>query len=136
MQLNTDAECRAYVEAQLEILHRSDPRLHRARAPDVPIRPLTWDLGRDPAGSGWYRLEARMDQREFLIWFGNQQVGAEGVHWIMRPAVHVAFDDLWPRSDPLAIRRSLSDVLSWMFASLDAPRGLMMRFDTNTVSLT
>lgn len=136
MQLNTDDECRAYVEAQLQRLVQSNPRLHAARSPDVPVLPLSWELGRDPPGSGWYILEARMGQREFLIWFGNHQVGAEGLHWIMRPAVHVAFDDLWPRSDPVGIHYSLSDVLARMFGSLDAPPGLGFHFELNNVSLT
>jgi hypothetical protein len=136
MQLNTDDECVAYVETQVQRLVQTDSRLHRARSPDVPTRQLSWELGRDPAGSGWYTLEARMGQREFLIWFGNHQMGAEGIHWIMRPAVHIAFDDLSPRGDSVGIHYSLSDVLAWMFGSLDARPGLAFRFAMNTFSLT
>ncbi len=103
MVIKTDKDCRAYVEAELDHLVRSRAGWHAGRSVWVQAPPLSWTLGRD-VGEGWYTLEARMDRAEFLIWFGNHDVGAAGIHWIVRPAVHVAFDDLWPRSDPLAIR--------------------------------
>src|SRR5262245_11454835 len=113
MQLDTIEDCRAYVADELRQLVRSHPGWHAGRSTEAPVRPLTWNLGRE-IGEGWYTLEGRMVHREFLIWFGNHQVGAEDVHWIIRPAVHVAFDDLWPRSDSIAIRASLGDVLAYM----------------------
>ncbi len=135
MVIKTDKDCRAYVEAELDHLVRSRAGWHAGRSVWVQAPPLSWTLGRD-VGEGWYTLEARVDDGEFLIWFGNHQVGAEGLHWIVRPAVHVAFADLWPRSDPLAIRYTLSDVLDYMIASLDAPRPFVSRFELNTESLT
>jgi hypothetical protein len=135
MKLASADECCVYVESQLDALVRSNGRIHAARSTDVPGRPLTWRLGSDPPGTGWYTLEARLAEEKFLVWFGNHQVGAEGIHWIMRPAVHIAFDDLWPRSDLVAIHSSLSDVLVWMFRSMDQP-GFALRFETNTFSLT
>jgi hypothetical protein len=42
----------------------------------------------------WYTLEARLDQAEFVIWFGYSGQSALGTEKIMRPAVHVRFEDL------------------------------------------
>ena len=138
MLLKTEKECRAYVEAELEHLVRSCPGWHAGRCLDVPVRPLSWNLGRDEIDrcASWYTLEACMHHAEFLIWFGNHQVGAGGLHWIMRPAVHVAFEDLLPRSDDVGIHYTLSDVLSSMIDSLAAPTQAMLRFDMNTFSMT
>ena len=135
MQLGTIDDCRAYVEGELRRLIHSHPGWHSGRSTEVPVRPLTWSLGRGVEG-GWYLPEARMAEREFLIWFGNHQVGAGSVHWIMRPAVHVAFEDLQPRSDPVGIRISLCDVLDCMIRSLDGPEVIVTRFELNTFSLT
>ena len=137
MVIKTDEECCTYVEGELNHLVQSQPGWHMTRSVAVPLRPLTWNLGRDaPAEAAWYTLEARMDRAEFLIWFGNHQVGAEGLHWIMRPAVHVAFGDLWPRGDQIAVRFTLGDVLRWMIASLAGPRRDVMRFAMNSASMT
>ena len=96
MQLETVEQCRAYVEAELREFARSNPGWHAARASDNPER-LRWHVDRE-LGDGWYTLEGRMDQHEFLIWFGNYQEDLEvedAIGPIMRPAVHVAFEDLW-----------------------------------------
>ncbi len=99
MLFKTAEECRAYVDAELDHLVQSRPGWHARRCLDVPVRPLSWSLSHDEKDryDSSYTLEACMDHAEFLIWFGNYQVGAEGLHWIMRPAVHVAFEDLTPR---------------------------------------
>jgi hypothetical protein len=39
-------------------------------------------------------VEAHVDEGEFLIWFGYSSAGAWKTHHIMRPAVHVRFQDL------------------------------------------
>jgi hypothetical protein len=84
----------------------------------------------------WYTIEARLRDQEFLIWFGNYQVGISQVHWIMRPAVHVGFADI--SKGPTALWRfSLGDVLRDMILSLENPGGLEeLRFQPNTFSMT
>jgi hypothetical protein len=54
----------------------------------------------------------------------------------MRPAVHVAFADLHPRDDPIALCYPLRDVLASMIRSLDLPATVGTRFDLNSQSLT
>jgi len=134
----TAEECRAYVDAELDHLVQSRPGWHARRCLDVPVRPLSWSLSHDEKDryDSSYTLEACMDHAEFLIWFGNHQVGAEGLHWIMRPAVHVAFEDLTPRSDKVGLRYTLTDVLNFMIDSRRAPTHAMLRFDMNTFSIT
>jgi len=134
----TDEECRAYVDAELDHLVQARPGWHARRCLDVPVRPLSWSLSHDEKDryDSSYTLEACMDHAEFLIWFGNHQVGAGGLHWIMRPAVHVAFEDLMPRSDKVGIRYTLTDVLNFMIDSRRAPTHAMLRFDMNTFSIT
>jgi hypothetical protein len=135
MQLDTPEACRAYVEVQLQQLTRSHVGWHSGRSTAVPERPLTWTVGRG-VGEGWYTLEARLADREFLIWFGTHRVGAEGLHWIMRPAVHVAFADLSPRGDPIAIHFSLCDVIAYMISTLSLPQRVVAGFSLNSFSNT
>src|SRR5438445_7444460 len=102
MQLQSSVACDAYVQHELRTLIQRGSSWHATPAsPDAPGVPpdgnrLSWKLTRTDTPDSWYVLEARIDSQEFLIWFGNHQVGAEGLHWIMRPAVHVAFRDLAP----------------------------------------
>ncbi len=133
MVIATADECRSFVEAQLERIAQSHPGWHSSRSTEVGAPPLSWTLGN---GTGWYLLEARLTDREFLIWFGNHQVGAGGLHWIVRPAVHLAFADLEPRNDPIGLHYTLSDVLEYMIQTLSAPNVLVSRFEVNTFSLT
>ena len=138
MRLETPEECRTYAEAEFERLVESRPGWHVNRSVFPPAHQLSWDLSRDQGeqSDGGYTIEGKMHDGEFLIWFGNHQVGAGGLNWIMRPAVHVAFEDLWPRSDVLGIRYSLCDVLDLMIQSLSTATPAMLRFDVNTASLT
>ena len=134
MELLSPAACTAYVEGELSRLSDRRPDWHWGRRPDVPLRPLSWTVGRQ---HGEYSLrDVCMEHHEFLVWFGHHQVGAEGVPWITRPAVHVAFEDLWPRKDPVALRFGLADVLAYMIATLDRPAQFVMRFAVNDESLT
>lgn len=142
MQLGSTAECRAYVEAELDRVVRSRPGWRAAPAtvaeyPETATDPpaLVWMI-RPPEAELWYTLQADLGGCEFLIWFGNHRVGLQGLHWIMRPAVHVSFRDLWPREDPLRWRWRLGDVLTEMIESLSEPQGFATRFDLNTFSAT
>lgn len=81
-------------------------------------------------------VEGDLGRGEVVIWFGNHQVGVPGLHWVMRPAVHVAFADLHPREDPVGLRFSLRDVLGCMIRSLSLPGSPMTRFEPNSFSLT
>lgn len=84
----------------------------------------------------WYTIEARLRDQEFLIWFGNYQVGIAQVHWIMRPAVHVGFADVVENHRRIA-SFSLRDVLREMILSLENPGGLeTLHFQPNTFSMT
>jgi len=135
MQLKTAEECRTYVDAELRTLTHAQRGWHSAPSTDVPNRPLTWTVSRG-VGEGWHTLEARLDRSEFLIWFGNHQVGVPGLHWIMRPAVHVAFEDLAPRGDTVALRFSLGDILAQMIYTLSLPMQHVTCFALNSYSHT
>jgi hypothetical protein len=144
MHYETPEECRRYVEAELDRVVRSRPDWMAVPNPQMPgdmHEGLSWNLA--PASTShpswqasFYTLEARMRTEEFLLWFGNHAVGAENLHWIIRPAVHVAFNDLWPRNDVLGIRFSLGDVLEVIIGSLDMPSQFLMRFPLNFLSAT
>ena len=142
MHFETAEECRAYVEAELDRVVRSRPPWQatpRPRSKDGPADALCWIITPTPGErwpASWYELEARFGAAEFLLWFGNHQVGIEQLSWIVHPAIHVAFKDLEPQSDRLAIRFSLGDVLEEVIRSLDSPRQYLMRFEMNTFSLT
>ena len=142
MHFKSREECRAYVEAELDRVVRSRPPWQvtpSLQSPDGPADALSWTITPAPENrwpASWYELEARFGAAEFLLWFGNHQVGAEKLSWIVHPAVHVAFKDLWPRSDVLPIRFSLGDVLEAVIGSLDLPGQHIMRFEMNTFSMT
>ena len=102
--LDSEAAVRNYVEAQVE-------RSIRAKRPELqvtfmdtlephptgPFEGLCWRIALPQSQGTWprdYLLEARLGDREFLIWFGYSSAGAWATHHIMRPAVHVRFEDL------------------------------------------
>ena len=141
MNLDSEVSCRAYVEDQLTQLGRMHPDWRASESPDWhetsrphPAGRLAWSITRARM-KGWYTLEGRLDQGEFVVWFGNHRVGVGGVHWIMRPAVHVAFTDVMPRSDPVALPYTLCDVLDQMMATVDGAC-LAPRFELNDFSIT
>ena len=141
MNLSSESTCRAYVETQLAQLARKRPAWNAASAPTwhdpaFRTRPdrIAWNVTPSDR-NGSYTLEARLDDGEFVVWFGNHQVGAEGLHWIMRPAVHVAFTDLAPRNDPVNLPYTLCDVLDQMISTVDRPIS-GPRFELNDFSLT
>ncbi len=137
MEIKTPAQCRAYVEAELAAFTSAHPGWHATRSVLEPRDPLSWTIGLDtPVSASWYSLQADMNRRELLIWFGNHRAGAGGIHWIMRPAVHVAFDDLRPRSDSVGLPYSLCEVLGVMVNSLRHPRVAVMQYDLNSESVT
>ncbi|HKV74874.1 MAG TPA: hypothetical protein VJN95_10180 [Gemmatimonadales bacterium] len=137
MEIKTPAACRTYVEAELAAFTSAHPGWHAARSVLEPRDPLSWTIGLDtPVSASWYGVQADMNRRELLVWFGNHRTGAGSIHWIMRPAVHVAFDDLRPRSDAVGLPYSLSDILGEMVNSLGNKRVAVMRYDLNSESLT
>ena len=101
--LDSDAAIRNYVEDQLE-------RSVRTKRPELDVRfmdgfdphptgpkGLCWRINLPRSQGSWphdYLVEARLADREFLIWFGYSSSGAWATHHIMRPAVHVRFQDL------------------------------------------
>lgn len=148
LQFREDTDVRRYVEAELNrVLSAHESwRVHtwRGGLPDyLPLEPkdtegLWWVLTtteESPYDDSWYTLEARRDTEEFLIWFGHGQVGSGGLHWIIRPAVHVAFQHLGPH--PYThVEYRLGDVLDMMIRSLDSPHHFTQIFEMNTFSLT
>jgi len=137
VELKTPAECAAYVTRELDRLVRSHSGWHSGRAVDVDDPELSWKVGFDHVAPYWYLVEARLMEQEFLIWFGCYQVGLQGLHWLMRPAVHVAFDQLTPSKDGILDGFSLTDVLGAMVDSVDDPTRLGdIRFQPNTFSMT
>lgn len=137
MELRTPEECITYVARELDRLVKSHAGWHAGRSVVMDDPPLSWKVGLDRAIPYWYLLEARLNEQEFLIWFGCYEVGAPWLHWLMRPAVHVAFDQLMPSKDPLLNRFTLKDVLSAMITSVDDPTRLTeVPFPPNTFSDT
>ena len=149
MELRSREECGRYVEGELDRVIRSRPgwsargatpeySYRCAASRDIAAEAMAWTILNSGGhyGESWYRLEAHLIRQEFLVWFGNHQVGIEGLHWIMRPAVHVAFDDLEPMAEPFRFRFRLGDVLEVMMRSLDKPSSTETRFDLNNFSLT
>ena len=142
MHFKTLEECRTYVEVELDRVVRSRPPWQATPSPQSPDRPadaLSWTISPAPEKrwpASWYELEARFGAAEFLLWFGNHQVGHQQLSWIVHPAIHVAFKDLWPRPDVLAIRFSLGDVLEEVIGSLELQHQYLMRFEMNTFSMT
>ena len=141
MNLDSESTCRAYVEGQLAQLKGKHPGWNTEFSPTwhdptchLRSGRVAWNVTRSDR-NGSYTLEVRPDDREFVVWFGNHQVGAEGLHWIMRPAVHVAFTDLAPRRDPVGLPFTLCDVLEQMIATVDRPSP-GPRFELNDFSLT
>ena len=148
MEVRDGRECKRYVEAELIRVLQSRPEWSCATAPaSVPESyaasrgsgsdVMAWKLSKSGTYyQSWYRLEAHLARHEFLIWFGNHQMGDAGLHWIMRPALHVAFEDLEPMEPPFVFHFRLRDVLQAMIESLDRPGGSDMRFDLNDYSIT
>ena len=139
MRLTTESDARRYVEGELDRVARATPgwcayNLETESLPETSgaLPQLTWRIEKTNEVS-WFTLEARLKGQEFLIWFGNHQVGAHGLHWMMRPAVHLSFEDLKPRDDLVALRFTLGDVLAAMIRSSESPRPT---FPTNSFSNT
>jgi hypothetical protein len=116
----TKESCRVYVDAELDRTVRAIPGWQAdawsgqdAGLLNPHVRPaaMLWRIGRHNL-HGWYTLEARIDEGEFLFWFGNHQVGAGGLHWILCPAIHVAFAALHPAQDATVFQYTLGDVLT------------------------
>lgn len=148
MQFDGLADCASYAEAELTRILRSRPswQVTPATAPAERFTPAqpgshrpqgeirVWRISLSSGGNRkWYRLEADLHEEEFLIWFGNRQVGAEGIHHIMRPAIHVAFRDLSPMDHLELADFTLGSVLELMLDSVSAGG---LAFEPNDFSLT
>jgi hypothetical protein len=140
--LKTETECRRYVEGELDRAVRSIPGWRAPYtgggfSPEPESAPplFTWKIHKTDEDS-WYTLQARLDTQEFVIWFGNHQAGSISLYWIVRPAVHVSFKDVWPREDPLPLRYCLGDVLAMMIRSIEGPRRFGFCFPMNSFSIT
>ncbi len=121
--LDTEEAVRNYVEAELDQFRARHPELivTLREAPDgfLSTRGITWRITRPKqTWETYYTIEARLDDRELLIWFGYSSAGAWGTHHIMRHAVHIRFRDLgfaareFPKD--LAEQFTLNEVLEEM----------------------
>jgi len=139
-------DLREYVESELHRVTGAHPEWHVEFQPvgyrvpaDSPGRrndQLVWRLAKQ-SEDGDYVLEADPDGQQFLIWFGHHQAGADPfVTWIMRPAVHISFEALWPpHGFPRHFR--LGDVLEWMIQGDRGDRGRRpIAYPPNYLSLT
>ena len=77
---------------------------------------LSWTIHARAPDLGGFTLEASPESREFLIWYGSSHEGEAGPRWIMRPAVHVAFDDVRFGVRPDGPDFSLGGVLACVLA--------------------
>jgi hypothetical protein len=101
--LDSETAVRNYVAAQLE-------HTIRAKRPELQVtftesvdrprrgpRRIYWRITLPQSEGSWpsdYLVEARLDESEFVIWFGYSSAGTLATHHMMRPAVHVRFEDL------------------------------------------
>ncbi len=133
-KLDSEAAVRQYAEDELR-------RSIRARHPELEVKFMdeirSGDMSEfDPKGvwwritppqgdlPKWYTLQARVDEGEFLIWYGYSTHGPLETKEIMRSAVHVRFRDLLFASQefPEVYREqfTLGAVLEWMLRAPDA----------------
>jgi hypothetical protein len=135
--------CRVYVDAELDRTVRAIPGW-RADSwapqdagflnPHIHPTAMLWRIGHHDL-RGWYMLEARIDDEEFLFWFGNHQVGAAALHWILRPAIHVAFAALHPAQEVTVFEYTLGDVLTALIDPAERTQP-PHRLEMNDFSLT
>ena len=98
LALETDAQSRAYVEAELDRTVRAkSPELEaqfRDAYPMAGSSPYLWWRVVDVHAESqpFYTIEARRVEREFLIWFGNITCGVWAKRLVMRQAVHRAVE--------------------------------------------
>jgi hypothetical protein len=138
--LDSEAAVRQYAEDELR-------RSIRATHPELEVKfmdeirsgdmsefdlPGIWWRITPPRGEWpkWYTLQARVDEGEFLIWYGYSTHGPSDTKEIMRSAVHVRFRDLLFASQefPEVYRErfTLGAVLEWMLhAHEDYPMNVL-----------
>jgi hypothetical protein len=125
------AELRRYVEAELKHTGLRDrPELSiafqnpRYLVDAPPAHPLWWTIESarmDRTGhliSRHYLLEARYNEREFVIWFGTL-IGFKGSspRNVIRPAVHLISPDSSSIAPPRTLRSKLTAVVNNLWAS-------------------
>ena len=132
LTLESETQIREYVEAELD-------RTVRARYPELeahfrddyptaaPSQGLWWRIvDVHTEGQPFYTIEARLGEREFLIWYGNITRGMWAKHFAMRQAVHLAFDTVQrdphgAEPSPYTDAASLGAVLELMLNATQPP---------------
>jgi len=125
--LDSEAAVRSYVEGELQSsigAKRPELRVKFTGECDGRLsgpKGMCWKISLPRTPGSWpsdYMLEARLEDRESIIWFGYSSAGAWGTHHIMRPAVHVRFQDLGfaAQEFPEGVREffTLGEILSEM----------------------
>ncbi len=137
LELRTKTQITDYVEAQYAEIKSQYPEFELTcwedQVYDGPPSNPAWSIGR-PDSSAFYTLEARPDQREFVIFYGHYSAGANppvGAVPLYQRAVHVYFPDAWPPG----FRKEL-----WDTASLRSALLMMLAnqetYPMNWISLT
>ena len=139
--LRSKSEVRDYVESELaRTIRVNHPKLNvLAGTPWAEDkRGLTWTIEGPP--DPWpqnYVIEARIDEGELLIWFGYSSAGAAWTHHMIRPAVHLSFEEITGMSRQYQSATnvfSLGAVLEFMLAAHEHHAG--MQFPMNNHALT
>ncbi len=126
-------ELRRYVEAELKhrgLRDRVDVSIAfqnpRPLLDPPPLHELWWTIESSKMDrsqhliSRHYLLEARYDERQFVIWFGALTgfIGPSPRD-VIRPAVHLAFPDGAFYSPPRALRSKLTPVVNSFWAAIE-----------------
>ena len=122
------AVIREYVETELDRTVRDHPDIRVSKGipwiheedeqTEAMKRGLAWTI-RTQDTAGDYVIEARVEQKELLIWFGYSSVGLGGIHQVMFSAVHIHLESLLAEWCPYPRKSfdSLSAVLERMLKS-------------------
>ncbi len=124
--LDSAEAVRDYVVAQLDLIRTRHAELQvtlRDEAGDsfLGVKGITWRIERPKqTWATFYTIEARLEDSEFVIWFGYNSSGAWATRHIMRPAIHLRFEDLGfaAREFPASLREqfTLAEVIEEMLA--------------------
>ena len=132
LALDSEAQIREYVEAELDRTVRDRyPELEAHSSDDYSTAPPSrypwWRIvDVHAAGQPFYTIEARLGEREFLIWYGNITRGVWAKHFAMRQAVHLAFETVQrdphgTEPSPYNDAASLGAVLELMLSDAQPP---------------
>jgi hypothetical protein len=135
-ELKTEEQIRKYVEAEVRAVRLEYPEVALFDLPPSsqgPSSNLAWEVGQSNSDE-YYGLEARPDQREFVVFYGHRICGSDppvSFSPLFPHAVHVYFPGAWPDtlSEGLRAAASLRSALLMMLSDRDT-------YPMNWISLT